>query len=227
MPDRARTTSITGIDGTGKTTAVGLVGGLLSQAGCVGILASMGSPSFVLAGGRKIDLYGPETDRVGRLYRQGQEANHKFVTLLAMMAHGILQGRFIVPKMTREFNPHHIISDRHPLVDSVVLTRRYGAPNLPITGVVKLVESIGGRKLFIDDLFLLTAKPETAADRIAHGPTRDGHESIASLKFMAGIYPKVIADLTSLKKIGNSTVVDTETNGPAHVARLICRHLGY
>src|SRR3989344_7517295 len=224
MLDRARTVSITGIDGTGKTTAVGLVGDLLREVGCVGVLASVGSPSFVWVGGRKINLYESETDRVGRLYRQGQEADHKLVTLLAMMTHGILQGRLVVPKMTSKFKPEHIVSDRHPLVDSVVLTRRYGAPNLPISWVIKLVESIGGRELFIDDLFLLTARQETAAKRIAQGPTQYGHESITSLKFMAGIYPKEIADLKSRRKIRNCAAVDTETNNAAQVARLIYSH---
>lgn len=210
MSEKIFTASITGIDGSGKTTTVNAVANLLSGTYSVGVLASLRNFSYVFHKGEQKFLFPELSSKIASLYEKGQDYN-PLALFASCISHVVLQGRLIEPHIIRNYNPDFLITDRNRLVDSIIMFMTYGITGIPMRVMASVVEAIGGKSV-TDDLILLTVDLETAHRRASRGKRSDNHESRENLKKMEALYPMVIALLASMGRIKTWTSIDSEVN---------------
>lgn len=223
MSEKIITASITGIDGSGKTTTANTVARMLSETYSVGVLASLRNFSYVTHNGKQEFLFPELSSKVALLYEKGQ--GHNPLALFAScISHVVLQGRLIEPHITRKYDPDFLITDRNRLVDSIIMFNFYGITGIPIGVMATTVEAIGGKST-VDDVILLTVTPEKAHIRAKRGKKFDNHEYIESLIKMANIYPWIIVSLKSMGRIKTWTSINSEENQQASVSQAVYSRL--
>lgn len=200
--------SVSGIDGSGKSTTVGLVSQMLAKEVRVGVLASSDGTCCVLEGDKKRFVLPGVSSKLIDLYRKGQRLGNRLIVFEAAMKLLAMREKTIRPFMVENFRPDVVLSDRDVLVDSIVLFDSYWSGRLPMWSMVSVVEAVAGESV-TDELYLLSLRPETAFKRIC-GEKGDDHESLESLRRMSGKYPGVIAGLIGMGKIKQWRTTDAE-----------------
>ena len=213
--------SITGRDGTGKTTAVDSVSQMLAKNHRVGVMTSLRSPSYLLINDQKRLLFPNLTNKIAKVYDRGQGSNNTLTILGSLFCHILLQQRFIEPKMARDYNLDFIIRDRDPIADSIVMFMVYGMRGLSIRLMMNVVEAVVGKKVRTDNLFLLTAQSKVLSERNRKNIKLDKHESPETSEKMAMLYRIVARSLMDLGRIGNLTNINTGENDQKSTAQKI------
>ncbi|MBI4225877.1 hypothetical protein HY612_02080 [Candidatus Roizmanbacteria bacterium] len=220
MSEKIYKASVTGIDGSGKTTTVHAVASMLGKTFSIGVLASLSEPSYVVRRGEQTVLFPDLASKVLALYENGQEHHNPLALFAAFLSHIFVQGRVIEPYIIKNYDPDYLVQDRHRQIDSVIMSHFYWLGGIPSRAIVSMVEAVGGKGI-VDDVVLLTVSPETASLRVKRKTTSDYHESIENLKRIANLYPAVITQLALLGRINTWTCIDSEINPPTMVSHAI------
>ena len=221
MAKESSISSITGPDGSGKTTTVETVAQLLGQTHLVGVLTSLRTAPYVVFQEKKHYLFQNETARIKSVYETGQRLKNTPIVFVAFMARAILEGRFIQPKMKQQDKPDFLIQDRNRSIDPIVLFWTYVTKGLPVSLMMHTIEALTGRQ-FVDNLFLLTVDdPKVAIKRLERGEKQDHHETEDNLKKMQGNYQTLAPMFVSRGRIGQIVTIDTVKNDQSAVAKIV------
>ncbi len=216
--------SITGIDGSGKSTATEKVASMLGERHAIGVLSTLNYPSYLLHKGTRKLLHAEFSEENYRLYQKAQLADKRLIILYTLIAHTIAQGRFIEPAMERNGDLDFIIGDRDRLVDSLVMFGNYAFPGLPIGLMARVLEKTTGQS-HTDQLYWLQIDPLVAKSRKDKLRKEDGHESLEALKKMSRSYKPIIQALLRMGKIDDVAFLDTKANDSETIAGIIYRRL--
>lgn len=197
-------TSVSGPDGSGKTTVSTSSAFELGKTIAVGYIGSVGMPPFFLYRGKQQMCYQTQTNMVDALYKNAQNKRSPLAVFASLVLHSFVIGRFIEPRLT-QMGVQVVIRDRDPFADPAVLSKVYVA-NMPVLTLINIIQAVSNHQL-TDILFLLEVTEKIANERIKTSDQPDLHE----LKVKFEDYERVIPILQSqgyikrLERVSNNS----------------------
>lgn len=203
--------SVTGIDGSGKSSvALGLVGNLMNEIS-VAYIGSLGYPSFLIKPKYTKTIFYPElSNTCRRIYDKGQKEDRDPLILMAFILHSLICHRFIEPK-AKKMGANLIVRDRDPFVDPAVVLASYDKDILPVSFLFTGIDLIANPHQ-TDLLIHLVTSPDVANNRLKERNFRDKHESLEMLEKASGMYCGTIQLLRNRGYIKNSFTIDNNNN---------------
>lgn len=163
--------SITGIDGSGKSTTLGMVVEHLKHDNR--IVKASNPPIYSVVGGER-EYHYRRAIRTMNLLRELADQTHNRVYASAVnAAYVLLQGRIIEPTLTHKVNPTIVLGDRDLLIDPAVYAIYY-SPQLaqkPLGGRIDFLKRLTGSP-HRDIIFFLSVSPEEAMRRLNERTTK-------------------------------------------------------
>lgn len=157
--------SVTGIDGSGKSTVTDLVARNLGENSRV---ARVAIPAYSIVNGERRNRFSTLLSVVDGLHRRADETGNPNIVMAANALNVLLQGRVIEPYAVHKIQPNIIIGSRDYLIDPSVYAIFY-SPRLARREMgrrLELMQQLTGLK-HRDIVFRLTLPPQEAAKRIA------------------------------------------------------------
>lgn len=161
---RPLSVSITGIDGSGKST---VMNSLAEDLGQDINLLRISRPTFSIVEGEKRNHYTSLLRSIDALHHIADKTASPSCVLAANTVNVVLQGRVIEPSLIRSQNPELVVGTRDYLVDPSVYAIFY-SPRLadkPMDERLKLMHRITGLP-YREVIFFLTVPPDEAVARI-------------------------------------------------------------
>ena len=226
------TTSITGIDGAGKSTVSEIVTAQLAPDIRI---AKISRPVYAMLNGQRKARYSRLMSTVDRFHSFADERRSKSLSLAANALDVIAQGRLIEPRMITKDAPDIVLGTRDYLIDPAVYATFYsGVLSRRTTEErIALFQKITGSSVR-DIIFFLTVPPDEAVSRINRriDSEAEGSSSSSRLKWrhmheeakhLEELQKEYFQALRVMRKIGNPEIheIDTSQYTRGQVADLI------
>ena len=224
------TASITGIDGTGKNTALQTAVNRLSPTYKIGVL---GKPAYVVDSLTTRNIHGLLTQGSDMIHMAANKTGLKPLSTFASALDVATQGRVIQRKLENT-NPHLIIGPRDYIIDPAVYSIFYAGIIAGKTPSQRLdfFRLASGMHLR-DVIFQLTVDPDEAVQRIfkrekeqsggntnMRTPGRYMHEERSHLEKLQNEYPVILAAVKR-QGVNNIHTVNTSALSEPQVANTV------
>lgn len=172
--------AITGIDGSGKSTTLGMVVDDLKQDNR--IAKATNRPVYSVINGQKEYHYRALIGFIDRLHGLADQSRNPNLVFAVNTVHVMLQGRLIEPTLMHRVRPTLVLGARDLLVDPAVYAVCYSPPlaRKNMSDRVSFLKRLTGAP-YRDIIFFLTVPPEEAVARI-EGRIRAENESIEPIE---------------------------------------------
>ncbi len=204
--------SVTGIDGSGKTTVASDLTTEIGQEQKV--VRSFSNPPYSIEYGQRFDHF-PLLSVFESLRNLAGHQKGKNFAAGVYIAHTLLHSKIIEPILERRVKPDLTISARDALVDAAVYTAFYSNPLIPENAQQRLTLLQRTTRIpFRDIIFFLRTPPHIALqriqvrDRLNRRQPKQIHEDPDSLTQLQTVYEQI---LSNLDMRGICTVVDIST----------------
>lgn len=225
--------SITGIDGSGKSTATDAVALELGKHYRV---ARVSRPAYSVVNGVKNPYYQRLLGAIDSLHATADKTENLRYVLWVNALHVALQGRVIEPGLIKKAKPDILLTSRDYIIDPAVYTSvyapKYSAQNM--VRKIKHMQRITGLS-YRDVVFLLTVPPDVAMKRIEQRIAKEKlnpgaaerekwlhvHEEPETLGNLQSGYFNALKIIQALSEKTQIEIVDTYQQGEDEVAKYI------
>lgn len=224
--------SITGVDGSGKTSAIDAVA---SELGGRERISRIFRPAYSIVEGEKRFHFQRLLRLVDRLHSTADEKADQRLVMATNAFHVLLQGRVIEPTIRKQIKPTLVMGARDFHIDPAVYAIFY-SPSLRRKSMkdrLKRLQRITGQE-YRDVIFFLTVPPEIAIERIEqriqtdtqseekpHGKWRHMHEQPEHLMLLQNEYYSAL-DIVSRQSPRTKIIeIDTSAYSQQQVAQSI------
>lgn len=225
--------AITGIDGSGKSTALAMLVDNLKQDNR--IVKATNHPVYSVVNGEKEYHYRRLIGLVDMLHGLADQSHNPNFVCTVNALHVILQGRVIEPTLIQRIQPTIVLGARDLLVDPAVYSVCY-SPRLAHKDMperMDFIERLTGAP-YRDLIFFLTVPPEEAvarierrikveeesSDKVERPKWRHMHENPSQLDLLQHEYFKALNEIQKRSAI-EVVQIDTSTMIQSEVASLI------
>lgn len=224
--------SITGIDGSGKTSAIDTVAIELGQRERV---SRIFRPAYSIVEGERKFHFQRLLKLVDKLHSAADEKADRRLVMATNAFHVILQGRVIEPTIREQIKPTLVMGARDFHIDPAVYAVFY-SPSLRRKSMkdrFKRLQRLTGQE-YRDVIFFLTVPPDTAIERIGrriqndaqseerlHGKWRHMHEEPEHLERLQNEYYRALDVVSKQSPRTKIIEIDTSAYPQEEIARSI------